>query len=271
MHFSHRSGRFELSSKTHIMGIINITPDSFFEGSRITSDLALKAAEELINEGADLIDVGGESTRPGYSPVSAEEEAERIIPFIEKYKGYFGTPLSIDTMKSYVARLALESGADIINDVFGGLYDASVFSVVAEYQCGYILGHNRPGGHIAVNEIIDEIKNWADSAVSSLEGCGFSREFICIDPGIGFSKSFTENLSVIRNFEDLKSLGLPLMAGVSRKSVIGNILSLPPHDRLEGSLAAAVYLSCNGADFIRTHDVKETVRALKVADKITRE
>jgi dihydropteroate synthase len=298
----------ELGKRTLIMGVVNVTPDSFSDGGQyLDRDKAIEHAELLLQEGADLLDIGGESTRPGAkvdarvpeatsvdtkkaaaanlrsapsaAVVSADEELKRVLPVIAELKKKHPTAvLSVDTYKSVVARAAISSGAEIVNDVSGFRWDPQMAKTVADLKCGVVLMHMRgrpeewrtlpPPGDIVLL-VKRELKDWAEKAVLA----GVRRERIVLDPGFGFGKSFDENYPLLGRFSELQTTGFPLLAGTSRKSFIGRTLAkdgkdAPPEHRLYGTLATQVALILKGAHVIRTHDVKAAVEAARVADAI---
>jgi len=271
----------ELGKRTLIMGIVNVTPDSFSDGGvYLDSEKATEHAIGLLNEGADIIDIGGESTRPGAkAAVSAEEELRRVLPVITTIKKQRpDAVISIDTYKASVARAAAAAGAEIVNDVSALRWDPQMAATIAEIKCGAVLMHMRgrpdewrtlpPPGDIVL-QVKRELRDWAETAVLA----GVRREKIAIDPGFGFGKNFEQNYPLLAHFEDLQAVGFPLLAGTSRKSFIGRALAntgkdAPPSDRLYGNLAAHTALILKGAHILRTHDVKPAVDAAKVADAI---
>jgi dihydropteroate synthase len=296
----------ELGKRTLIMGIVNVTPDSFSDGGQfLDRDKAVEHAEQLLDEGADILDIGGESTRPGarvdagapkpaeakkisaanlkgaqgVPAVSAEEELKRVLPVIaELKKKYPSVVLSVDTYKASVARAAVGAGAEIVNDVSGFRWDSKMAKTLAELKCGAVLMHMRgrpeewrtlpPPGDIVLL-VKRELKEWAERAVLA----GVRRERIVLDPGFGFGKSFDENYPLLGRFGELQAVGFPLLAGTSRKSFIGRTLArdgkdVPPEGRLYGTLATQTALILKGAHILRTHDVKATVEAARVADAI---
>jgi len=289
------SRSLELGKRTLIMGIVNVTPDSFSDGGEFFDpDNALKHALRLLDQGADIVDVGGESTRPGarveaaegvhsehLSPaptVSAEAELKRVVPVITDLKKRCpAAVISVDTYKSTVARAAVNAGAEVVNDVSGFHWDSQMISTLADLQCGAVLMHMRgrpeqwrtlsPPEDV-VSLVKTELEQWAGVAVSA----GLQRGHIVLDPGFGFGKSFDENYPLIAHFEELHSLGFPLLAGTSRKSFIGRTVGgekkVPPSDRLFGTIATETALILKGAHIIRTHDVKASVHAARVADAI---
>jgi dihydropteroate synthase len=272
----------ELGKRTLIMGIVNATPDSFSDGGLyLDAEAASAHALQLLNEGADIVDIGGESTRPGVkvAAVSAEEEMRRVLPVITALKKTRPDALiSIDTYKASVARAALAAGAEIVNDVSGLRWDAKMAKTLAEIKCGVVLMHMRgrpeewrtlpPAGDIVVL-VKRELREWTEAAVQA----GIRRERIAVDPGFGFGKSFEQNYPLLSHFQDLQSLGFPLLAGTSRKSFLGRALAkdgkdAAPADRLYGNIAAQTALILKGAHILRTHDVKAAVDAANVADAI---
>lgn len=258
---------FILGERTYVMGILNVTPDSFSDGGKYNEiECALKHADELIGYGADIIDIGGESTRPGFEVVSVEEEIKRVVPIIKAIKEKFDIVISIDTYKSRTAEEAIKAGADIINDVWGFKKDKDMASVAAKYNVPCILMHNRFEG-LYTNLMEDVLTDLRESINIALEA-GVKKENIILDPGIGFAKTYEENLIVMNNLEEIKKLGYPLLLGTSRKSMIGLTLDLPVNDRVEGTLATTVIGIMKGCEFIRVHDVLENKRVCLMTDKI---
>lgn len=258
---------FKLGERTYIMGILNVTPDSFSDGGKYNSiDHAVKRAKELIDDGADIIDIGGESTRPNFTPVSAEDEIKRVVPIIKAVKEKFDIPISIDTYKAETAEAAIKAGADIINDVWGFKKDKDMASVAAKYNVPCILMHNREAKPYE-DLMKDVILDLADSINIALDA-GVSRDNIILDPGIGFAKTYEENLYVMNNLEKIKALGFPVLLGTSRKSMIGLALDLPVEERVEGTVATTVMGIMKGCEFVRVHDVLENKRAAVMTDKI---
>lgn len=255
---------FNTKENTYIMGILNVTPDSFSDGGRYQGiDAALKRAEEMQREGAAIIDVGGESTRPGYTPVSEEEEIERILPVIEGIKARLDIPVSVDTYKSYVAELALQAGADLINDIWGLKADADMAKVIASYQAACCLMHNRQKAEY--QDFMKDMLSDLQETVRLAKAAGISDDNIILDPGVGFAKSYEQNLTAIREVGRLREFGYPVLLGTSRKSVIGLTLNLPSEERLEGTLVTTVTAVQNGCGFVRVHDIKENYRAIQMA------
>ncbi len=270
----YRFGRktYNLSSRTHVMGILNVTPDSFSDGGKyLDPERAVERALQMIDEGADFIDVGGESTRPGAEPVPLAEELNRVLPVISTLAGKTDVPISIDTYKSQVAMSALDAGAMIVNDISGLKFDERMATLVGEMGASVVLMHmkgeprtmqNNPVYDNMWEEIIGHLRHRVEGA----KMLGIDQ--IIVDPGIGFGKLPGHNLEILKNLNRLKSLGYPILVGASRKSFIGNVLSTQSGDRLEGSLSAAVVAVMNGASIVRVHDVKETKRAVAIADAI---
>ncbi|WP_077623928.1 dihydropteroate synthase [Sediminibacillus massiliensis] len=257
--------RYNLSKKTLVMGILNITPDSFSDGGKYNEiELAVEKAKTMENDGADIIDIGGESTRPGFQPISAEEELERIIPIISAVKDSVDIPISVDTYKAKTAREAIKAGASIINDIWGAKYDQEMAAVAAEYEVPIILMHNRDNKdyHNMLDDIEADLQESIDIAIKA----GVKKENIILDPGIGFAKTAEDNLFVMRHMERFTNLGYPLLLGTSRKSMIGKVLDLPPEERDEGTGATVCYGMTKGADIVRVHNVKMTARMTRMMD-----
>lgn len=261
---------FQTRGRTYVMGILNVTPDSFSDGGRWNSvDAALRRAEAMAAEGADLIDVGGESTRPGHTPLSPQEELERVIPVLEALKARVDVPLSLDTSKAEVARAGIAAGADLINDVWGLKRDREMAGVIARSGVPCCLMHNReqPRYGLFFADLMRDLEETLDIARSA----GISGETIILDPGVGFAKDQQQNLEVLNRLEELRSLGCPVLLGASRKSVIGNVVQLPPEQRLPGTLVTTVFAANKGCMFVRVHDVAENVQAVRMAESILRE
>ncbi len=257
------SREFDTEHQTYIMGILNVTPDSFSDGGKYSRiDAALTHAEEMIRDGADIIDVGGESTRPGHQQITDEEEIERVAPVIETLKTRFDTPISVDTYKSAVAREALKAGADLVNDIWGLKYDPQMAGLIAESGATCCLMHNRDNTDYGqfIPEFLDDMRE----CVRLADVAGISRNKIILDPGVGFGKTYEMNLEIISRLEVMHELGLPLLLGTSRKSVIGLTLELPPKEREEGTLVTTVYGVQKGCAFVRVHDVEKNKRAVKM-------
>jgi dihydropteroate synthase len=266
-------GTLELGGKTAVMGVINVTPDSFSDGGRhADSEVAIEAAAAMAGSGADIIDVGGESTRPGAAEVSATEEAARILPVIEGIKSRVGVRISVDTMKAEVARRALDAGADMINDV-SGLRDPGMLPLLVDGNVPVILMHMRGSPRTmqqATNydDLLGELAAFLRQRAESAVAAGLSDDKIIIDPGVGFGKSVEGNLLILERLEVLQKVGKPILIGASRKSFIGAVLDRPVEERLEGSLAVAAWASASGAHIIRAHDVDATVRVVRMIDAI---
>jgi dihydropteroate synthase len=264
-----KSGRYTLdySEKTLIMGILNSTPDSFSDGGKYNRiDVSLKRAEQMVKEGADIIDIGGESTRPNYVRISDEEELERVIPVIEAISKNIEVPLSIDTYKSKVAEESVKAGVHIINDIWGAKADPHIAKVAADYQVPIILMHNR--GNMNYNHFIRDVYNDLYESILLAKQAGVSDEQIILDPGIGFVKDVSQNLEMMRNLDTLVAMGYPILLGTSRKSMIGHVLDLPPAERMEGTGATVCFGIQKGCQIIRIHDVKEMSRMAKMMDAL---
>ncbi len=268
-----RNNTLDLAQNTLIMGIINTTPDSFSDGGKFNSvDSAVEHAYRLQQQGVDILDIGGESTRPGADPVSEQQELDRVIPVIERLKD-ISIPISVDTWKSGIAKHALDAGAHIVNDISGLHFDPEMAKVVAEYQAGLVVMHTKGTprnmqSNPVYKELIAEIKTYLQNSLQIALNAGISKQQIVIDPGIGFGKTLEDNFKIIRELKSFKDLDLPILLGPSRKSFIGNTLNLPPDQRLEGTIAAITAGILNGADIVRVHDVLECKRAAIIADKI---
>lgn len=258
---------FDVQQKTYVMGILNLTPDSFSDGGRWNAqDAALYRAEQMIDEGASVIDVGGESTRPGYTQISDEEEIGRVAPVIEKIRERFDVPISIDTYKSRVAQAAVDAGADLVNDVWGLKYDEKMAGLIARTGVACCLMHNRKKAEYG--HFLTEVKQDLAETLQLARDAGIKEDKIILDPGVGFGKTYGHNLEVICSLAQFGELGCPLLLGASRKSVIGNALGLPVQERLEGTLVTTVFAVLGRCSFVRVHDVKENVRAVRMAEEI---
>ena len=260
---------FDTKNETYIMGILNVTPDSFSDGGKFNHlDAALAHAEQMIRDGADIIDIGGESTRPGHTVISDEEEIARVTPVIEALKKEFDVPVSIDTYKSHVAEAAIQAGADLVNDIWGLKYDEKMADVIAKYNVACCLMHNREKAEYQnfLKDFMDDMKE----CVRIAKNAGIADDQIILDPGVGFGKTYEQNLEVLKRLGELKTLGYPILLGTSRKSVIGNTLDLPPQERVEGTIATTVLGIRDGVDIVRVHDVEKNLRAAKMADAIYR-
>jgi len=264
-----RGKELVLGERTLIMGILNATPDSFSDGGRfIDPSAAVAHARQMVADGADIIDLGGESTRPGYVPVAEEEELRRVMPVLEKLVGEVPVPISIDTTKAGVARRALEAGAHIINDQWALRADPAMAAVAAEFNAPVVLMHNRQGTEY--RDMMGEMIDFFRESIAMAEKAGLSRDQIIIDPGIGFGKTLEQNLEVMRRLRELDCLGLPVLLGTSRKSLIAGTLNLPPDERVEGTAATVAVGIAAGVDIVRVHDVKEMARVARMTDAMVR-
>ena len=266
--------RLSWGRRTYVMGVINVTPDSF-SGDGLGGDApaAVEQALRFEGEGADFLDIGAESTRPGHTPVPEPEEISRLLPSLEAVAARVSIPVSVDTWKPGVARAALDAGASIVNDIWGLRPPApaegpGVAAVAAERRAGLVLMHNQRG-HQYVN-LLEDVAAGLQQSVNIALNAGVSRGNLVIDPGIGFGKTADHNLELLRNFHRLKALGLPVMVGTSRKSTIGRLLDLPPEQRVEGTAATVALAIAGGADIVRVHDVREMARVCRVSDAIVR-
>lgn len=260
-----------IGKRTGIFGILNVTPDSFSDGGQYEGvDAALKQARRMTEEGADVLDVGGESTKPGFEEISVEEEIARVVPVIEAIVSDTSMPVvSIDTTKAAVARAALEAGAEIVNDIWGFQRDSEMAAVVAEYGASCVLMHNSRGGWRR-DDVLDSITASWEESVSIAFKAGLSEDRIILDPGIGFTDTRDQDLEIIRNLGALRSIGFPMLLGISRKRITGEPFGLALDERLETTLATTSLGIGEGVDFVRVHDVKENVRVAKMTDLITR-
>lgn len=251
------------------MGILNVTPDSFSDGGKWNDrDRALRHVEDMIKEGADIIDIGGESTRPGYTLLSEEEEIARVLPVIEAVKARYDIPVSLDTYKAEVAQAGVEAGVDLINDIWGLKWDDKIAGVIANSGLPCCLMHNRKNTDYQ-NFMQDVAADLAET-VHLAEKAGIADDKIILDPGVGFAKAYEQNLEIINSLEELHVFGYPLLLGCSRKSVVGLTLDLPADQRLEGTLVTTVMGVIKGCMFVRVHDIKENVRAVKMTEAILR-
>jgi dihydropteroate synthase len=266
-------GSLQLGRLTRVMGVINVTPDSFSDGGRhADAGSALEAAAKMVESGADIIDVGGESSRPGASAITAEEEARRVLPVIDGIKKRLDVRISVDTTKAAVARRALEAGADMINDITA-LRDPAMLPLAVESGAPVVLMHMRGTPRTMqldthYDDLLASVSGFLRDCSESAVAAGLSDDKIIIDPGIGFGKSAEGNLAILERLHVLNRVGKPILIGASRKSFIGAVLDLPVEDRLEGSLAVAAYASAAGAHIIRAHDVGATVRVTRMIDAI---
>lgn len=297
------SREFDVENRTYVMGILNVTPDSFSDGGKWNSmDRALVHVEEMLEEGMDILDIGGESTRPGadYS-MPAQEELERVMPYIEAVKARFDVPVSLDTYKSQVAEAGIAAGVDLINDIWGLKWDERMAQVIAGHGAACCLMHNRrstePGNGFSTTQqssgnaamgrgdssatAVDNRYGYRDflrdvaadltESVQLAQKAGIREDRIILDPGVGFAKSYEQNLKILHHLEELRTLGYPILLGTSRKSVVGLTLDLPAAERLEGTLATTVIGVLKGCAFVRVHDVKENVRAIRMTRAVLEE
>lgn len=297
------SREFDVENRTYVMGILNVTPDSFSDGGKWNSmDRALVHVEEMLEEGMDILDIGGESTRPGsdYS-MPAQEELERVMPYIEAVKARFDVPVSLDTYKSQVAEAGIAAGVDLINDIWGLKWDERMAQVIAGHGAACCLMHNRrstePGNGFSTTQqssgnaamgrgdssatAVDNRYGYRDflrdvaadltESVQLAQKAGIREDRIILDPGVGFAKSYEQNLKILHHLEELRTLGYPILLGTSRKSVVGLTLDLPTAERLEGTLATTVIGVLKGCAFVRVHDVKENVRAIRMTRAVLEE
>ncbi len=258
---------FDTEQKCYIMGILNVTPDSFSDGGKWDSlDKALKHAEEMISEGADIIDIGGESTRPGHVQITEQEEIERVVPVIEAVRSRFDIPISVDTYKSKVAAPAVQAGADLINDIWGLKYDPAMAGLIADTKVACCLMHNREKA--VYDDFMKGFLQDLGESVKIAERAGIAPDKIILDPGVGFGKTYEMNLEVIREISQMHQFGYPILLGTSNKSVIGNTLDLPAGERLEGTLATTVIGVLGHCAFIRVHQVRENKRVIQMTEAI---
>ena len=259
--------KFDVEHETYVMGILNVTPDSFSDGGKYNGmDQAMEHARQMVEDGADIIDLGGESTRPGHIQITEQEEIDRVIPYIEALKTRFDVPVSIDTYKGPVAEAALAAGADLLNDIWGLKYDNKIAEVAGKYNRPCCLMHNR--NTTEYNDLMDDVLNDLRESAGIALAHGVSEDNIILDPGIGFGKTYVQNLEVMNRLERLQELGYPVLLGTSRKSMIGLTLDLPADQRVEGTVATSVIGVMKGCAFVRVHDVKENVRAIRMTEAI---
>ncbi|MEG0961955.1 MAG: dihydropteroate synthase [Lachnospiraceae bacterium] len=261
------SRNFQVDQHTYIMGILNVTPDSFSDGGKFKEkDAALFHTQQMIEEGADIIDIGGESTRPGHVQISIQEEIQRTASLVELIKTRFHVPISIDTYKSQVAQEAIMAGADLVNDIWGLKYDVKMAEVIAKSKVACCLMHNR--NHMVYDNFMKEVKEDLKESITLAKAAGIADDKIILDPGVGFGKTYEQNLEVICKLEELHEQGYPLLLGTSRKSVIGFALNLPVTERVEGTLTTTVMAVMKHCAFVRVHDVKENKRAIQMVKAI---
>lgn len=258
---------FDLSNQVLIMGILNVTPDSFSDGGKFNNlDASLRQVEKMILDGSEIIDLGGESTRPGHTQISDAEEIERVVPMIEAIRQRFDIPISIDTYKGSVGAAALAAGADMVNDIWGFKYDPSLAEFTAKYQVPCVLMHNR--NNQTYQHLMGDIIRDLQESINIALKAGISRDAIILDPGIGFAKDYAQNMETMHHLEDLQTLGYPVLLGTSRKGFIGLTLDLPVTERVEGTVATTVIGIMKGASIIRVHDVLENKRAAQMTASI---
>ncbi|MCP8618195.1 dihydropteroate synthase [Salirhabdus salicampi] len=257
--------KYDLLKETLVMGILNITPDSFSDGGKFLREgNAVKQAESMVQNGAHIIDIGGESTRPGHKPVSAEEETERIVPVFQALSNKVQVPLSVDTYKAKTAEAALKHGADIINDVWGAKKDPDIADVAANHNAPIVLMHNRENKHY--DDLMEDMKRDLYESINIAKKAGVPDHNIILDPGIGFAKTMKQNLLVIRRLHELQIMGYPILLGTSRKSFIGHVLNAGVDERVEGTGATVCIGIEKGAHIVRVHDVKSMARIAKMTD-----
>ena len=267
-------GKLHLGRRTHVMGILNVTPDSFYDGKRYnTAEDAVNHASKMLEEGADIIDVGGESTRPGAYPISEAEELKRVIPLIKLLSKEVRKPISIDTYKARVAEKAIEAGASIINDIGGLLMDKHMAQVAAEAKVPVIIMHKKGKPRTMQKypirkNVMSEIISYLQKSVSRAVNAGIDEDKIIMDPGIGFGKTLCQNLEILKRLREFKSMGFPILIGTSRKQFIGAILKLSVQERLYGTLATLAIAVMNGAHIVRVHDVREAVQVVRICDAV---
>ena len=271
-----RGKTLTLGTQTHVMGILNVTPDSFSDGGRyLDVQQAVTHAETMVAEGATLIDIGGESSRPGASPVSVNDELARVVPVIRGLVDTVDVLISVDTFKAEVAQHALEAGAHIVNDITALCGDPAMGTVVAEMEAGVVLMHMKGTPRTMqqapqYDNVVNEIRLWLKKKVQNAEAQGIAAERIIIDPGIGFGKTTEHNLEILKRLSEFRELNKPLLVGTSRKSFIGNVLGVPITERVEGTAATVCWAVAHGADIVRVHDVKANVRAAQMTDALYR-
>jgi len=274
MRWSHASGALELGSRTLLMGVVNVTPDSFSDGGLfLDPEAAVRRGVELATQGADLLDVGGESTRPGSDRVPVNEEIDRVVPVIKRLAAEVDVPISIDTRKSSVAGAALDAGASIVNDVSAGRDDPDMFDVVRELEAGLVLMHmlgdpKTMQAEPHYDDVVAEVGAFLIEGVEAAVMAGIQRDRLCIDPGIGFGKNLEHNLALLRDIGQVRVEGLPLLVGPSRKAFIGKLTGAEADDRLGGTAGAVAWLAAQGVEIIRVHDVREMRQVVDVVDAI---
>lgn len=258
---------FNTKEHTYVMGILNVTPDSFSDGGKWNQmDDALFHVENMIMQGMDILDIGGESTRPGYTLLTEEEEIQRVVPVINAVKERFDIPISLDTYKVKVAQAGIDAGVDLINDIWGLKYDKEMAEVIAKSNVSCCLMHNRK--NTDYTDFLEDLCKDLEETVQIAKTAGILQDKIILDPGVGFAKSYEQNLKVLQNLEKFKQFGYPVLLGCSRKSCIGLTLDLPADKREEGTLATTVMAVMKGMAFVRVHDVEKNVRAIRMTEAI---
>jgi dihydropteroate synthase len=256
--------------KTYIMGILNITPDSFSDGGKYNClDKALFKCEKMILDGADVIDIGGESTRPGHIKISSQEEIDRILPILIKIKNNFDIPISVDTYKSEVAEEVLKNGADLINDIWGLKWDEKIASIIKKYNASCCIMHNR--NDLNYNDFLNDVKHDLEKSINIAKENLINDDKIVIDPGVGFAKTYEQNMKIVNNLAFFNDLNYPILLGTSKKSLIGISLNLPVDERLEGTLVTTVFAVLNKCLFVRVHDIIENKRTVIMTEKLIKE
>ena len=271
---------FHWGERTYVMGIVNVSPDSFSGDGASDIETAAAQAYRFVDEGADILDIGGESTRPGFSQITVEEELRRVVPVIERLASRINVPLSIDSSKYEVAKQSLAAGASILNDQWGLKTEPKLAELAAKRNVPIILMSNQRdiGGYDAgvgrdtanYKDVMSEVITSLRKSVAAAQRAGVSKENIIIDPGIGFGKTWQQDIEIIRRLKELETMGLPILVGTSRKSLIKMVLNLPANQRVEGTAATVAVSIANGADIVRVHDVKQMVRVCKMTDAIVR-
>jgi dihydropteroate synthase len=270
-----RETTIDCSTRTLVMGILNVTPDSFSDGGRhFDPEVAVAAGIQMVADGADILDVGGESTRPGSEAVPAGEEIDRVVPVIKRLATEVAAPISIDTRKARVADAALYAGAAIVNDVSAGEHDPGVFEVVRASEAGFVMMHMRGEPNTMTeltdyDDVVGEVKDYLRRRMQAAVEAGIAREALAVDPGLGFAKTTPQSLLLMRETSAFLDLGRPILVGPSRKSFIGHVLGTEVTERMEGTAGAVAYVAAKGAHIVRVHDVKEMVRVVRVVDAIT--
>lgn len=261
--------KIRFGERTLIMGILNVTPDSFSDGGSYTDlDKAMNHAKEMISQGVDIIDIGGESSRPGHKNITKEEELDRVIPVIKRLAEETDVIISLDTIRAEVAEEAIKNGVHIINDIWGLQKDPDMAKVAAKYKVPVVVMHNQDGTNY--DNMVEDIKEFFNESIRIAKEAGLPEDMIILDPGLGFGKTSEQNIELMSKLDEIKAMGYPVLLGTSRKSMIGAILDLPAKERLEGTIATTVLGIAQGMDIVRVHDVKENLRAARVTDAIIR-